>query len=68
MITPSNAEERGCQLSIRISDRPRERFDALEAQGILGDFRAPDVIRIAPTPLYNTFLDCHRTAEAIANL
>ena len=68
VITPSNAEERGCQLSIRISDRPRERFDALEAQGILGDFRAPDVIRIAPTPLYNTFLDCHRTAEAISNL
>ena len=68
VITPSNAEERGCQLSIRLSDRPRERFDSLQAHGIIADFRAPDVIRVAPTPLYNSFLDCHRTAEVLGSI
>lgn len=68
VITPSNAEERGCQLSIRLTDRPRERHESLAAHGILADFREPDVIRVAPTPLYNTFLDCHRTAEVIGEI
>ena len=68
VITPSNAEERGCQLSIQLADRAKERYESLAAQGILADFREPDVIRMAPTPLYNTFLDCHRTAEVLGGI
>ena len=68
VITPGNAEERGCQLSVRIADRARERFEALAPQGIFADFRPPDVVRIAPVPLYNTFADCLRVAEVLRSL
>ena len=68
VITPSNSEERGCQISVRLYDRPRERFDALASHGIHADFRTPDIIRLAPTPLYNTFEDCHKTAEVLGSI
>ena len=68
VITPGNAEERGCQLSVRIADRARERFDALAPHGIIADFRPPDVVRLAPVPLYNTFADCLRVAEVLRSL
>ncbi|MCI0363194.1 MAG: kynureninase [Phycisphaerales bacterium] len=55
IITPERPEEHGCQLSILINDHPRERFKALLSAGVVGDFREPNVIRIAPTPMYNTF-------------
>src|SRR5262249_19166510 len=50
-ITPTSPGERGCQLSLRILDRPAEIRDAVEALGIIGDFRPPDVMRLAPVPL-----------------
>ena len=68
IITPSNAEECGCQISLRITNGATERIQALESNGILTDFRKPDVLRVAPTPLYNTFLDCHRTAEVLGGI
>jgi kynureninase len=68
VITPQDIESRGCQLSILVHDRPRERFAALTAQGVICDFREPNVIRVAPTPLYNSFLDVHRFATIIASL
>ena len=68
VITPGNAEERGCQLSVRIADRARERFDALAPRGIVADFRPPDVVRLAPVPLYNTFADCFRVAEVLRSI
>ena len=58
IITPSAPAERGCQLSFRVaggSRRGRRVFDALSARGIMCDWREPDVLRIAPTPFYNTY-------------
>lgn len=68
ITTPREPERHGCQLSLRVLDRPRERFEALEAAGVLGDFRPPDVIRVAPTPLYGSFDDCRRLVEAVASI
>lgn len=68
VVTPVNPEARGCQLSILVHDRPKERFAALRDAGVIGDFREPNVIRLAPTPLYNGFLDAWRTAKAFASV
>jgi kynureninase len=65
VITPSEAEARGCQLSLRVLDRPKERFRTLEESGVIGDFREPDVIRLAPVPLYNTFHEVWRAARIL---
>src|SRR6266496_237645 len=55
VITPRQANQRGCQLSIKAQDHPKGLFGKLEAAGVKCDFREPNVIRAAPTPLYNTF-------------
>src|SRR5262249_34058037 len=55
IITPRTPTQRGCQISLLIHDRPRELLAALESAGIVCDFREPTIIRIAPTPLYNSF-------------
>lgn len=68
IITPSDPAQRGCQLSLRVSggrERGRALFEHLAAQGIIGDWREPDVIRISPTPLYNTHQDVLRFAQAV---
>jgi kynureninase len=62
LITPRTSSERGCQLSFRILERPEETLQAIEALGVVGDFRPPDVVRIAPVPLYNTFHEVWRVA------
>ena len=54
IITP---EERGCQLSIRVNNGNKELFDAITEKGVIADWREPDVIRVAPIPLYNSFQD-----------
>jgi kynureninase len=65
VITPRAASERGCQLSLRILDRPKETLGLLEASGVVADFRPPDVLRVAPVPLYNTFHEVWRLAEIL---
>lgn len=65
IVTPSNAEERGCQLTVRLAGDARSRFERLAAQGVIADFRPPDLVRLAPVPLYNTFADCFRAASAL---
>jgi kynureninase len=65
IITPRETSERGCQLSIQANEHPRELFGKLEAAGVVCDFREPNVIRIAPTPLYNTFQDVWRFANVL---
>ena len=66
VITPREPEFRGCQLSIMVHDRPRELLAALKDEGVICDFRAPNVIRVAPVPLYNTFLDVWRFANILS--
>jgi kynureninase len=69
VVTPREPERRGAQLSIRVlggRERGRALFDYLVEHGIIGDWREPDVIRIAPVPLYNHYSDCLGFAEAVA--
>ncbi len=65
IITPSNPEERGCQLSLLVRQEGRKLFEFLEENGVIGDWREPDVIRIAPAPLYNTFEDVYQFGELL---
>jgi kynureninase len=65
IITPRQADQRGCQLSILVREHPKELFTKLEAAGVKCDFREPNVIRAAPTPLYNTFHEVWRFANIL---
>lgn len=57
IITPSDKNERGCQLSLRINNNGKELYNKLMQSGVVCDWREPDVIRVAPVPLYNSFED-----------
>jgi kynureninase len=65
IITPRQADQRGCQLSILVREHPKELFSKLEAADVKCDFREPNVIRVAPTPLYNTFHEVWRFANIL---
>jgi len=65
ILTPRDPAARGAQLSLRVADAPR-RLAALEAADVVVDFREPDIIRVAPVPLYNTFHDAWRAARVLA--
>jgi kynureninase len=67
VITPPEPEARGCQLSILAHQNPKELHKALEAAGVKADFREPNVIRAAPTPLYNSFQDVWRFAKILTS-
>ena len=66
IITPADPAQRGCQLSVLVHQRGRELFDFLAAQGIIADWREPNVIRLAPVPLYNSFEDVDRVGKAMS--
>ena len=59
IITPKSNKSRGCQLSIRLKNRSDKIMEKLHDNGVICDWREPDVIRVAPVPLYNSFKDCH---------
>ena len=65
IITPREPQRRGCQLSIGLGGTDKRLFDALNAAGVLTDFREPDVIRMAPVPLYNSWQDVFRLGESL---
>ena len=69
IITPANPSERGCQLSLRViggQRRGRRVFDALGDHAIVCDWREPDIIRVAPTPFYNRFVEVHELVDELA--
>jgi kynureninase len=55
IITPTNPKERGCQLSLLTNKNGKKIFDRITKAGVIADWREPNVIRVAPVPLYNTF-------------
>ena len=67
ILTPSNPEERGCQLSIVAHGQGRDLYDKLSASGVVVDWREPDVIRMAPVPLYNSFEDIARFGQILTD-
>ncbi|GAA6224221.1 kynureninase [Lates japonicus] len=67
IITPSDPQQRGCQLSLSFSIPIRKVFQELEKRGVCCDMREPSVLRIAPVPLYNTFSDVHRFVETLGS-
>jgi kynureninase len=68
VITPADPHQRGAQLSLRISGsiRAGELAKRLRFEhGVIADAREPDVLRLAPVPLYSTYHDCWRAASAL---
>jgi len=59
IITPASKQSRGCQLSIRLHNPIDNIIDILKNKGVICDWRNPDIIRVAPVPLYNSFEDCY---------
>jgi kynureninase len=66
VITPREPGARGCQLSILAHEHPKKLFEELQIAGVKCDFREPNVVRVAPTPLYNTFDEVWRFAKILA--
>lgn len=66
IITPSEPQARGCQLSLLVHKDGRGLFGYLSEAGVIGDWREPNVIRLAPVPLYNTFGEVQRVGELLA--
>jgi kynureninase len=66
IITPKNQHERGCQLSVVCKRNGKTTFNYLAKNGVIGDWREPDVIRLSPVPLYNSFKDLYETASRLA--
>jgi kynureninase len=68
-LTGGDPEARGAQLSLRVGggrERARQVFEALRPQGLIADWREPDVIRLAPVPLYNSFDEVWRAVDILS--
>jgi kynureninase len=65
IITPNNPEERGCQLSIQVKNANKHMHSLLTEAGVISDWREPDVIRVAPTPLYNSYTDVYEMVQRL---
>ncbi|XP_054459835.1 kynureninase-like [Anoplopoma fimbria] len=67
IITPSDPQQRGCQLSLCFSIPIKKIFQELEKRGVACDMREPSVLRVTPAPLYNCFSDVHRFIETLGS-
>ncbi|RYZ40929.1 MAG: kynureninase, partial [Myxococcaceae bacterium] len=65
ITTPKDPKQRGAQLSLRFKGEPKRLLGRLSQAGIICDFREPDIIRAAPAPLYNTYLDVFRFVRTL---
>jgi kynureninase len=68
IITPRNPDERGCQLSIQVKSADKSLHTRLTEAGVISDWREPDVVRVAPAPLYNSFEDVYHFAERLKKI
>ena len=68
IITPEDVESRGCQISIEISEPDKDFHKNLTDLGVITDWRDPNVIRCAPTPLYNSFTDIYMFVQKLKKL
>lgn len=67
IITPKEHHRRGCQLSIVAHGYGRKLFDQITEAGVIADWREPNVIRMAPVPLYNSYEDIYRFGQILEN-
>ena len=67
-ITPRKKEERGCQVSVLMLEKGKEVFDELTTEGVMVDWREPNVIRLAPVPLYNSFEEVWQFANILRQI
>jgi kynureninase len=65
VITPADPTQRGCQISLQIMDKTKLLFEKITANGVIADWREPDVIRVAPVPLYNSFADVWKFVQLL---
>ena len=65
IITPTDKRQRGCQLSVVCKRNAKAIFNYLADNGVIGDWREPDVIRLSPVPLYNSYTDVYKAAESL---
>ena len=65
ILTPQSQEERGCQLSVYLHGQGRELFNYLMKNGVITDWREPNVIRLAPAPFYSTFEDMYEFGQIL---
>ena len=65
LITPIDASNRGCQISLRVKGAEKALFNRITAAGVIADWREPDVIRVAPVPFYNSFEDVFNFVEIL---
>jgi kynureninase len=68
VITPDDPTKRGCQVSMLMLRDGKKIFNELSAQGVIADWREPNVIRVAPVPLYNSFEDIYRFAKILCDV
>jgi kynureninase len=68
ILTPSNQDERGCQLSVYLHGQGRELFERLMKNGVITDWREPNVIRLAPAPFYCSFEDMYDFGQILKDL
>ena len=68
VITPNDPAQRGCQLSILAHGHGKSLFNRITEHGVIADWREPNVIRVAPVPLYNSFEDVHRFGQVLMDV